>query len=75
MCELAAQTARVVCHVFVTLHSASSTCCPPTRWWCLQGVAFLASSLRVVNEHLTSLDLGFNEIRVSWLESQPSRQM
>lgn len=30
-----------------------------------QGAAVLAKSLKVVNEHLTSLDLGFNEIRVS----------
>jgi hypothetical protein len=29
----------------------------------LQGAAAFARSLRVVNEHLTSLDLGFNEIR------------
>lgn len=29
----------------------------------MQGAAAFARSLRVVNEHLTSLDLGFNEIR------------
>jgi len=29
-----------------------------------QGAACLARSLKVVNEALTSLDLGFNEIRV-----------
>lgn len=30
----------------------------------LQGAQSLARSLKVVNEALTSLDLGFNEIRV-----------
>lgn len=30
----------------------------------LQGAQCLAQSLKVVNEALTSLDLGFNEIRV-----------
>lgn len=30
----------------------------------IQGASCLARSLKVVNEALTSLDLGFNEIRV-----------
>jgi len=30
----------------------------------LQGASCLARSLKVVNEALTSVDLGFNEIRV-----------
>lgn len=39
---------------------------------CVQGAVCLARSLKVVNEVLTELDLGFNEIRVmnfSFIES------
>lgn len=32
--------------------------------WKMQGASCLARSLKVVNEALSSLDLGFNEIRV-----------
>ena len=34
------------------------------RYYCCQGATCLARSLKVVNEALTSVDLGFNEIRV-----------
>lgn len=36
----------------------------PSLFHSLQGAVCLARSLKVVNEALTSLDLGFNEIRV-----------